>query len=80
MVVPGRTISSMRSRIICIKHFHHPVVAELSLNFERLDLTADTGLTIFTYTAEPGSRHEEALKLLGSWAATPDRTATPAVE
>jgi hypothetical protein len=30
-----------------------------------------TGLTIFTYGAEPGSRDEEALKLLGSWAATP---------
>jgi len=35
-----------------------------------LDLAADDGLTIFTYTAEPGSRSEEALKLLGSWAAT----------
>lgn len=30
------------------------------------------GLTIFTYTAEPGSRSHEALKLLGSWAATVD--------
>ena len=37
------------------KHFHHPVVGDLSLNFERLDLAADSGLTIFTYTAEPGS-------------------------
>jgi hypothetical protein len=25
---------------------------KLSLNFERLDLAADSGLTIFTYTAE----------------------------
>jgi len=30
------------------------------------------GLTLFTYTAEPGSRSEEALKLLGSLAATVD--------
>jgi hypothetical protein len=37
-----------------------------------LDLPADHGLTIFTYAAEPGSRSEEALKLLGSWAATID--------
>jgi hypothetical protein len=29
-------------------------------------------LTIFTYAAEPGSRSEQALKLLGSWAATID--------
>ena len=55
-----------------IKHFHHPVVGELSLSFNRLDLAADHGLTIFTYTAEPGSRSEEALKLLGSWAAAAD--------
>jgi transcriptional regulator with XRE-family HTH domain len=53
-----------------VKHFHHPVVGELTLSFNRLDLPADHGLTIFTYTAEPGSRSEEALKLLGSWAAT----------
>jgi hypothetical protein len=56
-----------------VKHFHHPVVGELSLTYNRLDLLADHGLTIFTYTAEPGSRSEEALKLLGSWTATADR-------
>jgi transcriptional regulator with XRE-family HTH domain len=55
-----------------VKHFHHPVVGELHLNFNRFDLAADPGLTIFTYAAEPGSRSEEALKLLGSWAATVD--------
>jgi transcriptional regulator with XRE-family HTH domain len=55
-----------------VKHFNHPVVGELQLNYNRLDLAADPGLTIFTYTAEPGSRSDEALKLLGSWAATVD--------
>ena len=55
-----------------VKHFNHPVVGELHLSFNRLDLAADPGLTIFTYTAEPGSRSEDALKLLGSWAATVD--------
>jgi len=45
---------------------------ELALTFNRLDLAADPGLTLFTYTAEPGSRSEEALRLLGSWAATAD--------
>jgi transcriptional regulator with XRE-family HTH domain len=56
-----------------IKHFHHPVVGDLSLSFDRLELAADPGLTIFTYTAEPGSRSEEAMNLLGSWIATLDR-------
>jgi MmyB-like transcription regulator ligand binding domain len=55
-----------------VKHFHHPVVGELSVSLTRLDLPADDGLTIFIYATEPGSRSEEALKLLGSWAATAD--------
>jgi transcriptional regulator with XRE-family HTH domain len=55
-----------------VKRFNHPVVGELSLSFNRLDLPADHGLTIVTYSAEPGSRSEEALRLLGSWAATVD--------
>ena len=56
-----------------VKQFHHPVVGDLTLSYNRLDLAADHGLTIFTYTAEPGSRSEEALNLLGSWAATHDQ-------
>ena len=55
-----------------VKQFRHPVVGDLTLTFNRLDLAADHGLTMFTYSAEPGSRSEEALKLLGSWAATVD--------
>ena len=43
----------------------------------RLDIAADQGLTLFTYAAEPGSRSEEALNLLGSWAATVDLTDSP---
>jgi len=59
-----------------VKQFHHPVVGELSLSYNRLDLAADHDLTMFTYAAEPGSRSEEALKLLGSWAATADLAET----
>ena len=55
-----------------VKHVHHPVVGDLSLNFESLDLAADPGLTISTYTAEAGSRSDHALRLLGSRAATVD--------
>ena len=63
---------NVRFHVTAIKHLHHPVVGELSLSFNRLDVAADNGLTIFTYAAEPGSRSEAALNLLGSWAATPD--------
>jgi transcriptional regulator with XRE-family HTH domain len=54
------------------KEFHHPVVGDLSLTYEMLDLSADTGLAILAYTAEPGSKSAEALDLLASWTATLD--------
>jgi transcription regulator MmyB-like protein len=50
-----------------------PVVGELHLTFERMELSSDTGLTIFAYTAEPGSKSEQSLNLLASWAATLDQ-------
>jgi hypothetical protein len=34
-----------------VKHFHHPVVGDLSLTYDRMDPVADPRLTIFTYTA-----------------------------
>jgi hypothetical protein len=64
---------SVRFHITGIKHFHHPVVGDLSLTYDRMELPADPGLTIFTYTAEPGSRSEEGLNLLASWTATSDQ-------
>ncbi len=67
---------NVRFHITGIKHFHHPVVGDLSLTYDRIELPADPGLTIFKYTAEPGSRSEEALNLLGSWAAALDQAET----
>jgi transcriptional regulator with XRE-family HTH domain len=53
-----------------VKRFHHPVVGDLSVTYEAMELAADPGLTLFVYTAEPGSKSEEALNLLASWTAT----------
>lgn len=53
------------------KRFHHPVVGDLTLAFEGLALTADTGLRLNAYVAEPGTPSAEAFSLLASWAATP---------
>jgi MmyB-like transcription regulator ligand binding domain len=55
-----------------IKRLHHPVVGELELSYEVMELSADTGLTMSIYTAEPGSRSQQALDLLSSWTASPD--------
>jgi transcriptional regulator with XRE-family HTH domain len=62
------------------KTIHHPVVGEVTLAYEAMDLAADAGLTLHVYTAEPASRSADALSLLASWAATQQPAATPATE
>ena len=52
------------------KRLHHPIVGDLDLSFEALELPADPGLRINVYTADPGTPSEDALKVLASWAAT----------
>jgi len=60
------------------KRFRHPVVGDLTLTFEALDLAADSGLRISAYSAEPGTPSDDALKLLATWAATMDQAAPAA--
>jgi hypothetical protein len=60
-----------------VKRLQHPVVGEIELSYEVMELSADTGLTVAVYSAEPGSRAEQALDLLASWTATPDQVVTP---
>ena len=49
------------------KRFTHPLVGELTLAYEELVLTAEPGLVMMVYTAEPGSPSAERLGLLASW-------------
>ncbi|GAA4055702.1 helix-turn-helix transcriptional regulator [Actinomadura miaoliensis] len=68
----------VRQHHIGTKPFHHPVVGDLHLTYESLDLPAD-GLTLVAYGTEPGSESEDKLRLLASWATTsrtPTRTRT----
>ena len=53
-----------------LKMLHHPVVGDLTLSYEALDLPSDPGLVFLAYTAEAGTASADALKLLASWAAT----------
>ena len=54
------------------KRLRHPVVGDLDLSFEAMELPGED-LTMLVYTAEPASRSQEGLDLLASWAATVDQ-------
>jgi transcriptional regulator with XRE-family HTH domain len=47
-----------------VRGFRHPLVGSLSLFEEPMDLVSDPGLRLVSYSAEPGSPSEEALRLL----------------
>ncbi|MFI1916545.1 helix-turn-helix domain-containing protein [Nocardia sp. NPDC020380] len=57
------------------KLIHHPVVGDLHLTYESLDLPADD-LILIAYGTQPGSDSEDALRLLASW--TTDHDPRPA--
>lgn len=52
------------------KIFRHPVVGELELSYEAMELAEDPGFTLTVYPAVPGSPSDERLRMLASWAAT----------
>jgi transcriptional regulator with XRE-family HTH domain len=58
------------------KRFRHPDVGEVVLAHEELAITAEPGLMVVIYTAEPGSASAERLGLLASLATEPGRAAT----
>ncbi|MFJ9212331.1 helix-turn-helix transcriptional regulator [Streptomyces sp. NPDC102264] len=60
-----------------VKQLRHPLVGELTLEYEALELPADTGLTIMAYSAEPATPARDALNLLAGWAATVDQDSIP---
>jgi transcriptional regulator with XRE-family HTH domain len=55
-----------------VERIHHPVVGDLELAYESLDLPGDPGWHLYTFTATPDSPSDERLRLLASWAATLD--------
>lgn len=55
-----------------IKSFHHPVVGDLHLSYEVMELPADPGLSLIAFSAEAGSPADDSLGFLASWAATHD--------
>ncbi|WP_062464159.1 helix-turn-helix transcriptional regulator [Demequina soli] len=55
-----------------LKRLVHPVVGLVELDYTRLELPADPGLDLTTYTAAPGTDSADRLRLLASWWASRD--------
>jgi transcriptional regulator with XRE-family HTH domain len=49
--------------------YNHPVVGEITLDWDALTSDAEPDQQLVVYTAEPGSRSEQALRELAAWAA-----------
>lgn len=54
------------------KRLRHPVVGQLDLDFESMELPSEPGLTLNVYTAAAGTPTADGLRMLASWAATQD--------
>ncbi|MGV2900423.1 helix-turn-helix transcriptional regulator [Microbacterium sp. AGC62] len=53
-----------------LKTIHHPVVGDLDLTYQAMDLASDRGLQMIVFSAEPGSASRERLQLLANLAET----------
>lgn len=49
------------------KRLRHPLVGELTVEYETLTPPGDSDTTLYLYTAEPGSSSKRSLDLLASW-------------
>ncbi|MFC9506178.1 helix-turn-helix transcriptional regulator [Streptomyces sp. NPDC057002] len=59
------------------QHFHHPTVGELDLDYDALEIPADAGLTIVTYTLAPAAPHASAFHRLQRHSPTSAERPTP---
>lgn len=53
-----------------VKRLHHPVVGDLDLNYESMELPSEPGLVLNVYTAPANTASADGLRMLASWAAT----------
>jgi hypothetical protein len=60
-------VTEYRTRV---QPFHHPLVGDLTLDYNVLELPPEPGQVIVAYTAPPNSPAHDALTLLATWTAT----------
>ncbi len=56
------------------KRLRHPLVGDLTVEFETLVLPGDADTTVFAYSTEVGSPSQRALSMLASWSLTSGST------
>ncbi len=56
--------------------FRHAIVGRITLNWDTLTSDTDPDQHIIVYTADSGTPHDDALRILASWAAQPHATVT----
>ena len=72
----GRHLTGLR---VGAKKLRHPVVGDLTLDWDSLTCSADPTQQLVILTAEPGTRSHDGLRFLASWTAgpyVPERDAT----
>lgn len=62
---------NVRERTHGTKRYRHPLVGDLTLEYELVILAGDPDQCLCVYTAQPGSASETGLRLLASWTGTP---------
>jgi transcriptional regulator with XRE-family HTH domain len=62
---------NVRERSHGTKRYHHPLVGDLTVDYECVTLQGDADQVLCVYTAEAGSASETALRLLANWTGTP---------
>lgn len=55
------------------KRYNHPIVGDLTLHFDGLDLVGQPAVQLTALTAEPGSADHQKLQLLGAWVSSRER-------
>ncbi|TQM32940.1 helix-turn-helix transcriptional regulator [Nocardia bhagyanarayanae] len=69
---------NVRERSHGTKRYHHPLVGDLTIDYESVSLPGDPDQTLCIYTAEAGSASETALRLLAAWTGSQTPPAHPA--
>jgi len=59
---------TVRTHATGTEKIHHPVVGDMTLEYETLTL-ASTPVSLMTYLTEPATRSADAMQMLCSWAA-----------